>query len=71
MVAAGAPALQNQVDAMGGIDESVETTRLDPQYVTFALPEGSALRQPVGRALLSRLTSESGWNVIERYPPEE
>ena len=71
MVAAGAPALEHHVNAMGGVDTSVQTTRLDPQYVSFALPAGSELRQPVNRALLARLTSESGWNVIERYLPEE
>ena len=71
LVAAGAAALEHHAGGMGGVDVTVETTRLDPQYVTFALPAGSDLRQPVGRALLERLTSESGWNVIERYLPAE
>ena len=50
----------------------VRTTRLDPHYVTIALPEGSDLREPIDRALLRLLASDAGRGVIERYlPPDE
>ena len=69
-VAAAAPALEHAVAERGAFDFTVRATRLDPQYVSFALPEGSALREPLNVALLERLVSESGLNLIDRYLPE-
>lgn len=71
--AAAAPALRHASSASGGAVGAprVQTTRLDPQHVVIALPEGSTLRESLDRALLSLLASEAGQGVVERYLPEE
>ena len=69
-VAGAAPALRHVVSESGAFDLQVRTTRLDPHYVSFAVPEGSDLREPLNASLLARLSSESGWNLIERYLPD-
>ncbi len=66
-VAAAAPVLRHVVSETGGLDLQVRETRLDPHYVTIALPEGSELLEPLNVALLERLSSESGWDLISRY----
>ena len=69
-VAAPAPGLRHAVEEAGG-GRQVRTTRLDPHYVSIALPEGSALREPMNRAILTLLAGESGRGVIRRHLPEE
>ena len=69
-VAAAAPSLDYIVAETGGLDLQVRSTRLDPHYVSMVLPEDSPLREPLNVALLRRLSSESGWNLIDRYLPE-
>ncbi|MGR3465258.1 ion channel [Limimaricola sp.] len=69
-VAAARPVLQATVSESGAFDTKVQRTDFDPHYVSIALPEGSVLREPINRALLARLTSESGWNLVSRYLPE-
>lgn len=70
-VAAAAPALEYAVAENGAYDFTIRRTRLDPQYVSFALPDGSVLREPLNVALLQRLVSETGLNLIDRYLPED
>ncbi len=70
VVAAAAPVLRHAVDENAAFDLVVRTTRLDPHYMSFALPAGSPLREPLDIELLRRLASESGLNLIERYLPE-
>ena len=69
-VAAAGPVLQTTISESGAFDTQVRRTELDPHYVSIALPEDSPLREPLNRALLTRLTSESGWNLVQRYLPE-
>lgn len=70
MVAAAAPVLQHLTGGSGEFNVVIRTTRLDPHYVSFALPQGSTLREPLNVELLRRLSSESGLNLIDRYLPE-
>ena len=67
MVAAASPALQHAVREDGSFDFTVRTTQRDPHYVTAALPSDSAMVEALDAALLTRLTAESGWEVVERY----
>ncbi len=69
VVAAAAPALRYVVNETRGFDFIVRTTQLDPHYVAIAFPAGAAMAERVDVSLLRRLTSESGWDVIERYLP--
>lgn len=69
-VAAARPVLQATVAENGAFDTQVQRTDFDPHYVSIALPEDSDLREPLNRALLARLTSESGWNLVARYLPD-
>jgi ABC-type amino acid transport substrate-binding protein len=71
LVAAAAPDLLAIINGNGTLDIGVRSTPLDPHYVSFALPQGSPLRDPLNVLLLQRLTSESGWNLIDRYLPEQ
>ncbi len=69
-VAAARPVLQATVAENGAFDTQVQRTDFDPHYVSIALSEDSDLREPLNRALLTRLTSESGWNLVARYLPD-
>ncbi|KAF0675384.1 ion channel [Profundibacterium mesophilum] len=69
-VAGAAPALRHVVSEDGGLSARVETTALDPHYITIALAQGSPLREPLNVQILQRLTSESGWNLSLRYLDE-
>ncbi|SFO83246.1 ion channel [Tranquillimonas alkanivorans] len=65
VVAAAAPVLRHF--AGGDINMAISTSRLDPHYVTFALPQGAPLRERLNHALLERVTGESGQQVMRRY----
>ena len=67
-VATAAPALRQAV-AEANSGHRVRTTSEDPHYVAIALPEGSELKEPLDRLLLSLLTGEAGQGVIGRYLP--
>ncbi|WP_164870852.1 ion channel [Mesobaculum littorinae] len=69
-VAAAEPALRHAIDASGTLELRIASTRLDPHYVGFATPEGSPLRERLDEILLTRLTSESGWDLLNRYLPQ-
>ena len=66
-VAAAWPVLRATISESGAFDMQLRRTEFDPHYVSVALPENSELREPLNRALLTRLTSESGWNLVRRY----
>ncbi len=70
VVAAAAPVLRHVLKDDGALDFNVRTTQLDPHYVAIAFPRESALTRRIDVSLLTRLTSESGWDVIDRYVPE-
>ncbi len=65
--AAPGPVLRHAIDERGSVDFGVSDTTLDPLMITFALPEGSALHERLNRALLDVLSSETGWDVVQRY----
>lgn len=67
-VVANLPLLQHANGATGA-SLTVSPSRAEPGLVSFALPEGSELREPLNAAIL-RLTTGSGWtDLIERYAP--
>ncbi|UWQ22767.1 ion channel [Jannaschia sp. W003] len=49
---------------------ALTTTRLDPVLIAFALPEGSALLEPLNVALLRVMASEAGRETVLRYLPD-
>ena len=65
--AAPAPVLRYAISERGAVDYGVSVTTLDPLMLALALPEGSDLRERVNRALLDVLSSETGWDVLQRY----
>lgn len=66
-----APVLQHLSSEHDGLSVSIATTRLDPQLVSFAVPDGSPLREPLNRVLLEAITGEGWTALVERYLPEE
>jgi hypothetical protein len=62
--------LEHVIAGTGSLTLQVRSTRLDPHLIVLALPEGSDLAEPINVALLRRLTSESGLNLVDRYLPE-
>jgi ABC-type amino acid transport substrate-binding protein len=69
LVAAASPVLEHVIAGTGSLTLQVRSTRLDPHLIVLAFPEGSDLAEPINVALLRRLTSESGWNLVDRYLP--
>lgn len=65
--AAPAPTLRYAISERGAVDYGVSVTTLHPLTVSFAVPEGSDLRERVNRALLEVLSNEAGWDVLQRY----
>ncbi|SDY94539.1 ion channel [Citreimonas salinaria] len=65
--AAPAPVLRHAISERGAVDFGVSETTLAPVLIAFALPEGSYLRERINRALLNALSSETGWDVLQRY----
>ncbi|SFG11325.1 Ion channel [Palleronia marisminoris] len=65
--AAPAPVLRHAISERGAVDYGVSTTTLHPLMIAVALAEGSDLREPVNRALLEVLSTEAGWDVLQRY----
>lgn len=65
--AAPAPVLRHAIAERGAVDYGVSVTTLDPLLIALAVPEGSDLRERVNRALLDVLSSETGWDVLQRY----
>lgn len=69
--AAAAPVLRHAIAPSDPSQAArrVRTTSFDPHHGVIAMPEGSALREPIDRALLTLLAGESGQGVVERYLP--
>ena len=65
--AAPAPVLRHAISERGAVDYGVSTTTLHPLMIALAVPEGSDMRERVNRALLDVLSTEAGWDVIQRY----
>ncbi|WP_375263173.1 ion channel [Palleronia sp.] len=65
--AAPAPVLRYAISERGSFDFGVSVTTLNPLMIAFAFPEGSDLRERANRALLNVLSSETGWDIIQRY----
>lgn len=69
-VAAAGPVLEHAVSENASLEADISRTRLDPHYISIAFPSGSPLLEQVDVALLQRLSSETGWDLIRRYLPD-
>ena len=68
VLVASAPALRSAVDG-GGLSLEVESEALRPQRWALAVAEGSALREPLARAVLDRTGGPDWRAAVERFVP--
>ena len=61
----GVPRLGRDAAFSGRVHVLAET--FDPYYVCMGMPKGSALREPINRALLKIMEADQWNRLIERY----
>ncbi|MBB4658800.1 ion channel [Parvularcula dongshanensis] len=69
LFAHAAPALLSAKEKES-LNVRVTRTLADPIFVTMALPEGSALAEPLERYVIERTTSQAWWQHADRWIPE-